>query len=79
MQICVQYMFEINFFIICSMISTYDITMISLIFGSNDASAFCMHELYNTSYGNIFLFILSQAKNNIANVRLISPYYTCSN
>jgi hypothetical protein len=52
MQNCVQYLFDTNFsrYTCYDTVSTYDITLISLIVNYGDTSAFCMHEMHDTIY-----------------------------
>jgi hypothetical protein len=52
MQNCVQDLFDTIFsrYTCYDTVSTYDTTLISLIINYGDTSAFCMHEMHDTSY-----------------------------
>jgi hypothetical protein len=57
MQNCVQDLFDTIFsrYTCYDTVSTYDITLISLIINYGDTSAFCMHGMHDTSYDTIIV------------------------
>jgi hypothetical protein len=62
-QTCVQDLFDIIFssYTCYDTISTYATTIISLIINYGDTSAFCMHDMHDTSYDTTIMASLRLA------------------
>jgi hypothetical protein len=74
-QNCVQDLFDTIFsrYTCYDTVSTYDTTLISLIINYGDTSAFCIHEMHDTSYDTT---IVTSLTHEAAGAHEISHAYT---